>query len=89
MRLFFEEWQAAWGFESGFSGFSGLSKKLGAAKSCARSSHWFESGFSGFTGLAITSLVGLGRLLLNVLSCRSFSPMRYASAKRRVKSNSL
>jgi hypothetical protein len=35
VRLFFEEWAAAWGFESGFTG---LSKKLGAAKSCARSS---------------------------------------------------
>jgi hypothetical protein len=25
----------------------------------------FESGFPGFTGLSITSLVGVGRLLLN------------------------
>jgi hypothetical protein len=60
VRLFFEEWAAAWGF---------------------------ESGFSGFRGLTITSLVGLGRLLLNVLSFQGFSPMRYASAKRRVKGN--
>jgi hypothetical protein len=30
-----------------------------------RSSQWFESGFTGFTGLTITSLVGVGRLLLN------------------------
>jgi hypothetical protein len=31
----------------------------------ARSSQWFESGFSGFSGFTITSLVWVGRLLLN------------------------
>ena len=31
----------------------------------ARSRHWFESGFSGFRGLTITSLVSVGRLLLD------------------------
>jgi hypothetical protein len=30
-----------------------------------RSSQLFETGFSGFRGLTITSLVGVGRLLLN------------------------
>ena len=53
----------------------------------ARSSHWFESGFTGFIGLTITSLARVGRLSLKGLSYRRFSPMRYASAKRRVKSN--
>jgi hypothetical protein len=53
----------------------------------ARSSHWFESGFTGFIGLTITSLARVGRLSLKGFSYRRFSPMRYASAKRRVKSN--
>ena len=55
----------------------------------ARSSHWFESGFTGFIGLTITSLARVGRLSLKGISYRRFSPMRYASAKRRVKSNHL
>jgi hypothetical protein len=33
----------------------------------------FESGFTGFPGLTITSLVGVGRLLLNGASISWFS----------------
>jgi hypothetical protein len=47
----------------------------------------FESGFSGFIGLTITLLVSLEGYYEIVLSFQGFSPMRYASAKRRLKSN--
>jgi hypothetical protein len=53
----------------------------------ARSSQLFESGFTGFRGLTITSLVGLEGYYELVLSYQGFSPMRNASAKRRLKSN--
>jgi hypothetical protein len=55
----------------------------------ARSSQLFESGFSGFRGLTITSLVSVEGYYEIVLSFQDFSPMRYASAKKRVKNNSL
>ena len=55
----------------------------------ARSSQLFESGFTGFRGLTITSLVSVEGYYEIVLSFQDFSPMRYASAKKRVKNNSL
>ena len=48
----------------------------------ARGSWMFESGFSGFIGLTITSLVWVGRLLLNGAFVARSSPMRNASAKK-------
>jgi hypothetical protein len=55
----------------------------------ARSSQLFESGFTGFRGLTITSLGSVEGYYEMVLSFQGFSPMRYASAKRRIKSNPL
>jgi hypothetical protein len=52
-----------------------------------RSSQLFESGFTGFRGLTITTLVSEEGYCEMVLSYQGFSPMRYASAKRRLKSN--
>jgi hypothetical protein len=49
----------------------------------------FESGFTGFRGLTITSMVSVEGYYEMVLSFQGFSPMRYASAKRRIKSNPL
>ena len=53
-----------------------------------RSSRVFESGFTGFRGLTITSLVWWEDYYM-VLSFSGFSPLRYASAKRRVKVTNL
>jgi hypothetical protein len=50
-----------------------------------RSSQLFESGFTGFRGLTITSLVSVEGYYEMVLSYQGFSPMRNASAKKRVK----
>jgi hypothetical protein len=47
----------------------------------------FESGFTGFRGLTITTLVSEEGYYEMVLSFQGFSPMRNASAKRRLKSN--
>jgi hypothetical protein len=50
-----------------------------------RSSQLFESGFTGFRGLTKTSLVSVEGYYEMVLSYQGFSPMRNASAKKRVK----
>ena len=53
----------------------------------ARSSQLFESRFTGFRGLTITTLVSEEGYYEMLLSFQGFSPMRYASAKRRIKRN--
>jgi hypothetical protein len=49
----------------------------------------FESGFTGFIGLTITSLVWGEDYYYMVLSFQSLQPMRYAAARRMIKSNPL